>query len=347
MSENKYTEHDYVNILRRKLGEFMLTMIDLHQRGIKNSACVGEGDCIVSLIEALKDEGNAEGHIGYVFNKGNEHEQFYTNMTRRLYGGTLTKDDYGLLKQFVNLIITSNKYNSESEVRLLNVLLFNNGFPCTFLIKQKSQEEGIRYTEFDSLYKMYFILGDNSGKISSDTKNHYTIEIPDEFNRLLIEQKGYTIADNKIQISPDGNCFYTAVAVWCKIYGIKEDHLNSLTYNVPFDFSEEHVQKNLKVPIQTNANTIPEPIEFPKDNAENVENDINKFKTDALTIANNMINKITQEDFKPTFGEDLKEIKESQEYKDYDGLNKDNGTHCNKYKGNKDQETKVVEGPGN
>lgn len=319
---------EYVKILRQKLGEFMLTMLDLHQRGIK--LLCGLEDCIESLIDELAAEGKnkPDDHVGHPFNKISEHVTFYSNMKLRAYA--LNAEDYALLKQFVNLIITSKKYSSESEVRLLNVLLFNNGFPYTFSIKQKGQEEGMSYTEFDSLYKikMYFILGDNSGNISSDTKNHYTIEIPDEFKeRLLkdniVQQAGYAIVDNKIQISPDGNCFYTAVGVWCKIYGIKEEHLKSITYNVPFEFSKEHFESNMKVRLskKTDSNPFPKPISLP-----NSQDDLKK-------IAENMIEQVKK--LAPNFGE-FQNITGSKEYKDYKtkGVIKDNETHCNKYKGN-------------
>jgi len=179
---------------------------------------------------------------------------------------------------------------------------------------------------------------DNTGKV---ILNHYTVDIPDDTNNKLGEKPNqYTINNNKIQIADDGDCFYTAVAVWCKIYGITEEHLNSITYNVPFDFSEDHFKKNLKVPESTEQNKIPEPIEFPTN--------LTFIKTDALIIAQNMKNKITGKDFNPTFEE--KTIDENHtEYKEYvqNGITKDNGTHCNKYKGNMKQDETKVEVEGN
>ena len=344
-SQPRVTETEYVKILRQKLGEFMLTMIDLHKRGIKNSACVGEEDCIVTLIDALKEEGEAERSPIKTHFKNKSYE----SINQRLNTHTLVKEDYNLFKQFIVYIINidTKKYNSEIEQRLLNVLLYNNGFPCRFLTKRNfnnSVDEYNKYLDNTLLYEMYMIIADISGNQSVNQKekvihNHYTVEIPDGLQQKLEGKLGtYSVNNEKIQIAGDGDCFYTAVAVWCKIYGITEDHLNSLTINVPFDFSEEHFKRNLKVPTPTDANPIPKPIKFPKENAKNDINEYLKFKTDALIIAQNMKKKITQDDFKPTF-ENEKNITESKEYEEYDGFTKDNGTHCNKYKGN--QETKV------
>lgn len=339
-SQPRVTETEYVQILRQKLGEFMLTMIDLHQRGVRIMKCTFNQDCINSLIDAIKLEGEnkAEGHIGHRFNKGNkngnEHTE-YKNMTTRLNNNTLTEEDYNLLKQFIVLIINSKKFNSPIEERLLNVLLYNNGFPCAFSIKNYTDQINPETYNDNSndLYKMHMILGDITGMITSNP-NHYTVDIPENLQTKLGGKLwNYEVRDKKIQIAPDGDCFFTAVAVWCKIYGITEEHLNSITYNVPFDFSREHFESNLKVPTSTKENPIPKPIELPT------------FKTDALKIASNMKNKIQNEAFRPEFGEP-QEIINSSEYKDYDtnGMTKDNGTHCNKYKGNRTQEEQKEEG---
>ena len=335
-TETRVKETEYVTILRQKLGEFMLTMLELHQRGVANMKCTVGVDCIKSLIDATRyegEKGKAQGHTGFVFNKGPEHEQFYTNMTTKLEKNSLTKDDYDLLKLFIVYIIDTQKYNSEIEIRLLNVLLHNNGFPCRFVIKtiyknqNTSNVHNQNYLDNPLLYEMHMKIGDVSGN-NTNAPNHYTVEISEDLQNKLKENLNYTVTDGKIQIATDGDCFYTAVAVWCKIYGITKEHLNSLTYNVPFGFSEKHFKMNLKVPNKTEQTPIPEPIEFPKDN---VENDINKFKTDALIIAQNMKNKIQNTNINPNFG-DLQDITESKEY-----INKINNdpTHCNKYKGNK------------
>jgi hypothetical protein len=340
-TETRVTETEYVKILRQKLGEFMLTMIDLHQRGVRIMKCTFDQDCIRSLIDAIKDEGKgkAQGHIGNVFNKGNEHEQFYTNMTTRLENNSLTKDDYDLLKRFIILIINSNKFNSQIEIRLLNVLLHNNGFPCRFVIKtiyktkNASNVYNRNYLDNPLLYEMHMKLGDVSGN-NTNAPNHYTVEISEDLQNKLTKSSNYTVTDGKIQIETDGDCFYTAVAVWCKIYGITKEHLNSLTYNVPFDFSEEHFKMNLKVPSLIEDIPIPEPIEFPTN--------LEFIKKDAFKIAQNMKNKIQNTDFNPTFEEKI--IDENHtEYKNYDGLKKDNGTHCNKYKGNQKTKVEVAE----
>ena len=117
-TETRVKETEYVTILRQKLGEFMLTMLELHQRGVANMKCTVGVDCIKSLIDATRyegEKGKAQGHTGFVFNKGPEHEQFYTNMTTKLEKNSLTKDDYDLLKLFIVYIIDTQKYNSEIE----------------------------------------------------------------------------------------------------------------------------------------------------------------------------------------------------------------------------------------
>jgi hypothetical protein len=334
MSENKYTEPDYVKILRQKLGEFMLTMLDLHQRGVANMKCTFKVDCIESLITALetvdeeKDKNkNDDDTSEYKYFEGThtkqERIQYYKGMRDNL--STLKPENYNVLKKFVRDIINTQKYHSPIEERLLNVLLVNNGFPCYFSIKNYTDKQPTIYEENTaSLYKMHMIIGNISGA-TTNSPNHFTVEISGDLqNKLRGKLRHYIVNYGKIQIAPDGNCFYTAVAVWCKIYGITEEHLNSITYNVPFDFSKEHFESNLKVPESTTENPIPKPIELPT------------FKTDALKIASNMKNKIQNEAFRPEFGEP-QEIINSSEYKDYDtnGITKDNGTHCNKYKGNK------------
>jgi hypothetical protein len=102
------------------------------------------------------------------------------------------------------------------------------------------------------------------------------------------------------------------------------EYLKNMTYNIPFTFSEEHFQKNLKVPNPTEDNPIPKPIPIP-----------NNIET-LVGIANSMLEKVKT--LTPTFG-DSQDITDSDEYKNYleNGVTKDNGTHCNKYKGNKKQ----------
>ena len=72
-------------------------------------------------------------------------------------------------------------------------------------------------------------------------------------------------------------------------------------------------------------NKIPKPIEV---------KEYEKFVNMASNIANHFKTKIDGETL--TFSEKTKNINDSQEYKDYlnNGVTQNQGTHCNKYKGN-------------
>ena len=104
--------------------------------------------------------------------------------------------------------------------------------------------------------------------------------------------------------------------------------IENLSYNVPFEFDEAVHKQNFKVDLKGYTDgpnvKIPKPISLP--NLDNFEK-----------IAEKMIDKVKT--LNPTFG-DLQDITGSEEYKNYEknGITKDEGTHCNKYKGNIKQE---------
>jgi len=314
----KGLQNPYVDIMRQKIGEFMLIRDDLERRGTTS----GTG------LSAIIDD------IDKVYNE---------------------KDN----KQIAEFIITNKSSNSTDEwadhfqISLLSTLLYNNGFPCQIIVKtlkNKPQSDMLSPDDGklgDVVYKMPVVYAGARGEPVEKQKQliHYTfiiptdmkINIPENLKNLLtndMEETSVTDGMVKYQTEGDGHCFYRAVANWFIIYGITTDHLKNMTYNVPFDFSEEHFKQNLKVPNPTDANSIPEPISLPNSD-------------DFKKIAENMKNKIQNTYFNPTFEDKFKNIKESKEYENYDGLKKDNGTHCNKYKGNKykgnkDQEANVV-----
>ena len=310
------TAPDYVKILRQKLGEFMLTMLDLHQRGIKYDVIMP------TFITALEVEAKVK----------------FPEMISRHETDNLTREDYNSLKQFIIKIITTQKFNSEIEANLLCVLLFNNGFPCRFITNNIQQtgkpSENPEPKDFEyEFYEFKMIFGNDADETKNP--NHYTVHVPEELREKLGGKLlNYEVEDEKIQIAGDGDCFYTAVAVWCKIYGITINHLNSITYNVPFEFSKEHFESNMKVRLseKTDSNPFPEPLPPPLE-----------FRSKAIEIAKNMIGKLVpkgEENNKlvsPIFEDEKLDIINSEDYKAYlqDGVIKNEGTHCNKYKGNK------------
>jgi len=317
----KELQNPYVDIMRQKIGEFMLIRDDLERRGTISN--VGLDDMIDKTVVVYQDKTNKEIAEFIITNKSNN---------------------------------STGDWADDLQISPLSTLLYNNGFPCQIIVKTltKNQEQTeLKFPEDEELgdvvYKMPMVYaGANGEPVDNKKQDHYTfiiptdmkdkINIPENLKNLLTDDMTETnITDGmvKYQTEGDGHCFYRAVANWFIIYGITTDHLKNMTYNIPFTFSKEHLESNLKVPKSTEDNPIPEPIESPIN--------LEFIKTDALIIAQNMKNKITGDNFEPTFEEDLKNITESQEYIDYttkanEGVNKDNGTHCNKYKGNRTQE---------
>jgi hypothetical protein len=326
----KTLQNPYVGILRQKIGEFMLIHNDLEEkRGIKLESTLNE---VINIGDAR---------------------------------GLKTS-----IKDIATKIITqkadtsTGDWANETHIALLSALLCNNGFPCQIIIKRLTTDNATeqKYPSQENVnftYKMPMVFAGAEGE-ETVTHNHYTfiiptdmkekITIPENLKKLLTddmeETKLVTEGMTKYKTSTDGHCFYRAVANWCIIYGITTDHLKNMTYNIPFTFSEEHYNTNLKVP--KSSEDIPKPIEFPKDGNDDTYGFFKFIKTDALKIAQNMKNKIQHTDFNPTFEDTFENITDSQEYKYYEtnGMTKDNGTHCNKYTGNKEnKETKeeVVE----
>lgn len=322
-TELKKLQDQYVDIMRQKIGEFMLIHNDLEEtRGVtvdpKFNTVINVSDASKSNRTSIKDMA-----VEIIKNKA---------------------------------INSTNDFADDLHISLLSTLLCNNGFPCQIIInrltKQQEQTEK-KFPEGEGFtYKMPMVFAGAEGESVDDgTHNHYTFSIPSDMENINIpdtlknllnkETKENTQGMTKYKTSTDGNCFYRAIANWCIIYGITVDHLKNMTYNIPFIFSEEHFKQNLKVPTSTTG-SIPKPIEFPKSNTLDTYGFF-QFKTDALTIAQNMKNKIQNTDFNPTFEE--KTIDENHtEYKEYLEKINDDSTHCNKYKGNIGTK---VEGTGN
>ena len=316
----KTLQDPYVDIMRQKIGEFMLIHNDLEEtRGVTFdptfNKVINVSDPPTSNRTSIKDMA-----VNIIQSKTNK---------------------------------STSEHADHHSIVLLHALLFNNGFPCQIIIEElKNQNTTTTYIDYIDtgndarIYQMYVLLAGANGE-AVDSPNHYTFSIPSnmiiiipkELSNLLkeittsTENKNTTGDMKKYNTLTDGHCFYRAIANWCIIYGITVDHLKNMTYNIPFTPSKEHFQQNLKVPTSTTG-SIPKPIEFPKSNTPDTYGFF-QFKTDALTIAQNMKNKI-QNNFNPTFEE--KTIDENHtEYKEYLEKINDDSTHCNKYKGNKKQ----------
>jgi hypothetical protein len=307
--EEKMT--DYQKVLRKKIGEFMLVINDLLVRGVVAHPTLNTVRTLEDIVKTIT-EGNKK---------------------------------------------TTNEWAEDPEITTLMTLLYNNGYPFQLynhiaqtVTETQTQPGNQTYPEnnlFDNgaaLYKSYIIFGDLTGG-QVENPNHYTVAVPNEILGKVEFPNGIIQIDTtdtaKIQVPGDGHCFYKAFSIWCMAYGVTIDHLENLSYNVPFEFNIESHKQNFKVDLtgytdENNVN-IPKPIGLPKSNTPDTYG-FSQFKTDALIIAQNMKNKIQNTDFNPTFEEKFKNIKESKEYENYDGLKKDNGTHCNKYKGNIEQE---------
>lgn len=313
-------QNPYVDTMRKKIGEFMLIHNDLEEkRGVTLEPQYND---IINI--------DIEGEENVYSGKSIKEIAVNTIQNKATDSTKDTKD-----------------WADEFHISSLATLLYNNGFPCQIIInrltkKQEQIEKSVRkFPETgDFAYKMPMVFAGASGESVDKKHNHYTfiiptdmnkIKIPDELNNLLEEETTENIDGiKKYKTSGDGHCFYRAIANWCIIYGITKDHLENMTYNVPFKLSEEHFLNNLKVPNTTDA--IPKPIPVP------IPNDIERI----AGIAELMLNKV--KNLEPKFGEP-KDITDSDEYKNYleNGVTKDNGTHCNKYKGNKKAEG-IVEG---
>lgn len=292
----------YMATIRKKLGEFMLVIKDLIDRKVI---------------------------------KPNESLEFPT------------KSKIETIIQAASESSTSNWADSP-EMLYLSTLLYNNGYPVQIINKTAENSE-IKFppSEYfynkNALYKMYIVYTNATGG-GEGSKNHYTIAIPEDLNALLENSQLNLekVTDNSIteigelkltkyKIPGDGHCFYTAIATWCVLYGLAK-HLENLSYNIPFEYDKDSHNKNLKV-MPSSDESIPKPIEMPD------------FKGKAVKIAKNMINMIRPAEgegegkakVSPTFDEE-KDITDSDEYKAYLTKIKNDELHCNKYKGNKEEE---------
>lgn len=292
MSRRTDTQIAYVAAIRRKLGEFLLIIRDLLD------------------IEVLSND-----NFGIIPNK-----EYIKNI---IQAGTHEH---------------TNNWGDFAEAKYLAILLYNNGYPVQIIAKTSETIHKFPSDEvsnYNATYKMYIVHTNVSGEeVEINKLNHFTLAIPESLKAKLSRDINLTIINDnktfiedvemtKYEIPGDGHCFYTSIATWCILYGLG-GHLEDLSYNVPFEFDEAAHKQNLKVNLNgyiDGNDKIPEPMISPKD-----------FKTDALKIAENMIEKVKK--LTPTI-EKLQDITTSKEYKEYvEKINADQ-THCNKYKGNK------------
>lgn len=299
--EEKMTE--YQKVLRKKIGEFMLVINDLLERNVNAHPTLGN-------VRRLEE-------ITQIISAGNK--------------------------------TSTSTWAGDPEISLLMTLLYNNGYPFQLhntiaqSVAQGQTPSGTvkypedKYFDREALYKSYIIFGNLQGD-STTNPNHYTMELP--FNLIHkidlpvgVTEIGGTDSSAKIQIPGDGHCFYKAFSIWCMTYGVTIEHLENISYNVPFQFDEVAHKQNFKVDLtdytDASVEKIPNPMPIP-----------DKFE-DLVDIANSMLKKVKT--LEPNFG-DFQDITESDEYKDYvqNGISKDDGTHCNKYKGNKGNKEAAV-----
>ena len=305
MSDSRTLEKnmtDYQKVLRKKIGEFMLVINDLLERDVEAHPTLK----YVRKLENIKE----------LISAGNKE--------------------------------TTSEWAEDPEIATLMILLYNNGYPFQLYnrIAQTVQggqtssgtqtyPEDDKFNNGNALYKSYIIFGDLKGD-STTNPNHYTVELQyNLFDKIdkPVGMEQLTDNDNsvKIKVPGDGHCFYKSFAIWCMAYGVTIDHLENLSYNVPFEFDKAAHEQNFKVDLKGYTDElnvkIPKPISLP--NLDNFEE-----------IAKKMIEKV--KNLEPKFG-DFQDITGSEEYKNYNGFIKDDRTHCNKYKGNIKQEEEEAE----
>jgi hypothetical protein len=298
----KQSQDEYVKILREKLGEFMLVILDMTKRGVmahKTLTAIKKKTDITNIItsDAKKDTDAWAEDIEI------------NTLSILLYNN-------GFPFQMHNKIV------SVSEDTAGNTQIYP---PNDY------------FHDDDALYKSYFIFGDLTGG-SDGNANHYTLEFP---NNLLGKtnlpegmesiESTENVNKQKIKIEGDGHCFYRAMAVWCMIYGITQTHLELLSYDIPFDFDKDIHLRNFKVVTDdyvkgtgTEQNKIPQPGIIEEGDT------IIKETTEYV--------RLLKDKLKDTSGITFKErdITESDEYKYYlkHGVTKNEETHCFKYTGN-------------
>ena len=299
MADFKSSQEPYVKVLRKKLGEFMLVVQDMNTRGVEAH----------NTLTVIKNKNDAEKIINEEADKA------------------------------------TSDWAEDIEINTLCRLLYNNGYPFQMHNKIAQEEAATQiyppnnYFDGDALYKSYFIFGDLQGEAEGN-QNHYTLEFPNNLlGRADLPEKIDVIGGGgdtqKVKIPGDGHCFYRAMAVWCMIYGVTPQHLDNLSYNIPFDFNKDAHLRNFKVDTtgyvsgtgNPTENKIPKPIYL-------IDNYFEEYTKKALDIARNFQSKMM--DLGDSISYEETQIINSEAYKAYkrDGVTQNNGTHCKKYTGN-------------
>jgi len=311
-SKFKELQDKYVKILREKLGEFMLVILDMTNRGVKahnTLTVIKKKEDITNIITSDVKKDTASWAEDIEIN----------TLSRLLYNN-------GFPFQMHNTIATL----SDGDAGNTQIYPSNDYFH-----------------DDDALYKSYFIFGDLTGG-SDGNANHYTLEFPNNLlGKTFNLPEGMESIDStedvnkqKIKIEGDGHCFYRAMAVWCMIYGVEPTHLELLSYDIPFDFDKDTHLRNFKVVTDdyvkgtgTEQNKIPKPSIIEEGDT------IIKETTEYVRLLKEQLKDVSG----ITFEE--RDITESDEYQYYlkHGVTKNEATHCFKYTGNTNHEHVHVE----
>jgi hypothetical protein len=196
----------------------------------------------------------------------------------------LSDNTYDKALDKINNNIKDGEYADEYQIKILATLLFNNGYPYVIHVKSIGSTNTTKYPD-NNIALMYHM------HLRFENK-HYDVEVDVKINENIAPEilKNYTIdANNIIKIFGDGSCFYRSIAVWCRFYGITADHLNSLNYNIPFEYDIDSFNKNLKVNVGKPSENIVAPISV----------DFHKYDDSKIqTIATELKNKLLADDLK-------------------------------------------------
>jgi hypothetical protein len=259
-TENKKNEDILVEILRRKVTNFMKVIA----HSVRQSNYKNQNDNLRNYLNNTEDGAQQVEELG--------------ELSDNTYDKALGK---------INQNLNNGEYADEYQIKILATLLFNNGYPYIINVESTNSETTTTYPDLNTvpIYNMHLRF--------SDVSKHYDVKIPTELHdELLIDiLNTYTTDENIINILGDGSCFYRSIAVWCRLYGITADHLNSLNYNIPFEYNIDSFNKNLKVKIapKNPVDGISEPIRV----------DVHKYDIDKITnIANQLQNKLLSDTLK-------------------------------------------------